>query len=520
MSLIDKRNLIAQWAFDTRPMLLRFHLWLDDVEVEWARSRAVSAHAFTPGHRPMPRDDLGGHRARHAAVRQPGEGAEKDKAALNQVKKDADAISAYAMSESLWYLTRQLPENHAVMVCLGEGLMPKAGETPEDGVEPADRVRPRLRASGGGARGSTGAWSGSSTTRPTGGTGSTATSSRRASRSGARRSTRSRTRRASPKGSPSGPMTVLHLFNQPLHVARPYEGYVGMVVDAEAVVQTAADHACSSSTSARRAAGWPRRSTGPTPASRATHPRVDARRQDPRAAHRVAVEGVAGARRARRRGRLDAAERLPAFTESGTYAPTFRVGTWKDAAGRCTCSSPTATRPRPRRCSRRPSPMLDVDVSMALFSPDFEFPCGTEGRLMALDPDAPDFDGGPARRWAGGTSRRAGPSRTRRRSARRGTATCRRAGPSSGPTTSSPRSTGACSRRRATSATTRTPERPASRAWATAIYRVTHEARHARGLEPHHLHAAADGAARAGRATSSARCSSASSRAWTTRRAR
>ena len=40
------------------------------------------------------------------------------------------------MSESLWYVSRQLPENHAIMVCLGEGLMPKAGETPEMGSNP------------------------------------------------------------------------------------------------------------------------------------------------------------------------------------------------------------------------------------------------------------------------------------------------------------------------------------------------------------------------------------------------
>ena len=33
----DKKNLIAQWAFDSRPILLRFHLWLEDVEVEWLR---------------------------------------------------------------------------------------------------------------------------------------------------------------------------------------------------------------------------------------------------------------------------------------------------------------------------------------------------------------------------------------------------------------------------------------------------------------------------------------------------
>lgn len=49
--------------------------------------------------------------------------------------RKANAISAYAMSESLWYLSRQLPENHAIMVCVGEGLMPK-GETPEMGSNP------------------------------------------------------------------------------------------------------------------------------------------------------------------------------------------------------------------------------------------------------------------------------------------------------------------------------------------------------------------------------------------------
>ena len=47
MPPIDKRNLVAQWAFDTRPVLLRFHLWLEDVEVERAQREPVSAHSFT-----------------------------------------------------------------------------------------------------------------------------------------------------------------------------------------------------------------------------------------------------------------------------------------------------------------------------------------------------------------------------------------------------------------------------------------------------------------------------------------
>ena len=48
MSDIAKRNLVAQWAFDTRPVLLRFHLWLEDVEVERAQAEPVSAHSFAP----------------------------------------------------------------------------------------------------------------------------------------------------------------------------------------------------------------------------------------------------------------------------------------------------------------------------------------------------------------------------------------------------------------------------------------------------------------------------------------
>ena len=70
MTMTDKRNLVAQWAFDTRPVLLRFHLWLEDVEVERAQAEPVSAHTLhAPRHRALPRDDLGGHRARDAALR-------------------------------------------------------------------------------------------------------------------------------------------------------------------------------------------------------------------------------------------------------------------------------------------------------------------------------------------------------------------------------------------------------------------------------------------------------------------
>ena len=138
---LKRKNLISQWAFDTRPILGRLHLWLEDVSIEWIKGRMDDelndSISFTD-------DRTERLLAMTSAVTalgtrlfgRFGEGAGLDKQDLNQVKKDADAISAYTMSESLWYLSRTLPENHAIMVCLGEGLMPKAGETEEMGANP------------------------------------------------------------------------------------------------------------------------------------------------------------------------------------------------------------------------------------------------------------------------------------------------------------------------------------------------------------------------------------------------
>ena len=140
-TLQDKRDIRAQWSFDTRAILGRFHLWLEDVDVEWMRGRPAKEFTYQLSFVDGRIERLLAMTAAVTALGTRlfgrfGAGATLDKAGLNQVKKDADAISAYAMSESLWYLTRMLPENHAIMVCLGEGLMPKAGETPEMGANP------------------------------------------------------------------------------------------------------------------------------------------------------------------------------------------------------------------------------------------------------------------------------------------------------------------------------------------------------------------------------------------------
>src|SRR5499427_1108566 len=91
MTDITKRNLIAQWAFDTRPVLLRFHLWLEDVEVERSQSEPVSAHTFAP--RGIARCLAMTSAATALGTRLFGDygaGAGQDKTAVNQVKKAAE----------------------------------------------------------------------------------------------------------------------------------------------------------------------------------------------------------------------------------------------------------------------------------------------------------------------------------------------------------------------------------------------------------------------------------------------
>jgi hypothetical protein len=83
---------------------------------------------------------------------------------------------------------------------------------------------------------------------------------------------------------------------------------------------------------------------------------------------------------------------LAVFTDSGTYAPTFLVGSWKDGSGAphvFLCDGYAATAEAMQAASL--SEVLDVDATMTPFSPVFELPCDAEGKLMRLDPRAPDF---------------------------------------------------------------------------------------------------------------------------------
>ena len=392
MTDITKRNLIAQWAFDTRPVLLRFHLWLEDVEVERSQSEPVSAHTFAP--RGIARCLAMTSAATALGTRLFGDygaGAGQDKTAVNQVKKAADAVSAYVMSEGLWHLTRTLPENHALMVCLGEGLMPKAGETPEMGANPMlgfgrvyaraelaktveRRVRRLLNEPGHTfeqfhewlqGRGIT-LW-------------------------GAAVDTLENTSRFA-DGRPTGPMAVFHLFDSPLRLSRPYESYMGCLTVPTAVAQAAENAAVLLDYRT------PRKLI--VEAIEAAYPGI--RREN------IHVWTLRGKSRVHRLGRLweewekagvhlvEDGWKTPSgfavFTDSGTYAPTFLVGSWTDSVGVrhvFLTDGYAATAEALQAASL--ADVLDVHSTMSLFSPSFELPGDVEGRLMQLDPSASEF---------------------------------------------------------------------------------------------------------------------------------
>jgi hypothetical protein len=387
-----KRNLIAQWAFDTRPVLLRFHLWLEDVEVERRQPGPVSAVTFTP--RGIARCLAMTSAATALGTRlfgNFGEGAGKDKASYNQIKKSADAISAYVMSEGLWHLTRTLPENHAIMVSLGEGLMPKAGETPEMGANPllgfgrvyarpevariVDRRVRRLLNEPGHTFEQFHGW----------------LQDRGITLWGAAVDTLENTSRFA-EGKTTGPMAVFHLFDSPLKMTRPYESYMGCLTVPRRVAEAAERD------SVLLDYRTPRKHVAEC--IEAAYPGI--------LRENIHVWTLRGKSRAARLGNLwaewtaagahlvDDGWRAPSgieiFTDSGTYAPTFLVGSWSDTGGAThvfLCDGYAASAEAMQAASL--CEVLDVDASMEIFSSIFELPCDKEGALMRLDRRAPDF---------------------------------------------------------------------------------------------------------------------------------
>lgn len=193
-------------------------------------------------------------------------------------------------------------------------------------------------------------------------------------------------------GKPTGPMTVLHLFDQPLNVTRPYEGYMGNLILPRTVVEMAAEQ------SLLVDFHTPRQRV--MEAIQLTWPDLD-----PANVH---VWSLAGATREPRIGGIwdqwrevgaHVAEdgwKLPSgmelFNDSGTYAPVYEIGTWLDDSGNrhlLILDGYAASAEAMQAASL--APILDLDVSLAVFTSRFDLAYDQEARIMRLDPGADDF---------------------------------------------------------------------------------------------------------------------------------
>ncbi|MBP1634606.1 MAG: hypothetical protein H6Q10_1180, partial [Acidobacteria bacterium] len=175
-------------------------------------------------------------------------------------------------------------------------------------------------------------------------------------------------------------------------ISRPYEGYVGMLVLPKEVVSRAAERAVLLDFRTPRGLV--------VEAIEATWPGI-------RRGH-IHVWTLGGKSRAGRISRLWGAWRqhgvhvvedgwtlpsgLAAFTESGTYAPTYRVGSWADAAGNrhvFLCDGYAASAEAVQAASI--APILGLEASMVTFTSRFDLSYDQEQDVMRLDPASPDF---------------------------------------------------------------------------------------------------------------------------------
>ena len=321
-----------------------------------------------------------------------GEGKDQTKEELNRVKKDADAISAYAMSESLWYASRQLPENHAILVCMGEGLMPKVGETREMGSNPQlgfGRVYARPQVA---------KWLDARVTRLLNDPVYTWPEFWKEIKEsgivvwGAAIDTLENTSRFA-KGMDTGPLTVLHLFDQPLHITKPYEGYMGNLFIPLNVVKKAEENSVLLDFMSPRAKL--------VKAIEAAYPGIQRKN--------IHVWTLGGKSRIARLGWLwdqwkvlgvhlveETGWTLPtgfaAFTDSGTYAPTYLVGSWEDADQQThlfLVDGYAASAEAMQAVSL--AHMLGLDGSLVTFTSTFKLPIEKEQHVMRMDPDEPEL---------------------------------------------------------------------------------------------------------------------------------
>jgi hypothetical protein len=294
------------------------------------------------------------------------------------------------MSESLWYLSRTLPENHAIMVCLGEGLMPKAGETSEMGANPLlgfGRIYARpevakfledcvLKLINDPAY----QWENFKR----------AIVKKDITVWGAAIDTLENTSRFA-KGEATGPLTILHLFDQPLAITDQYEGYIGTLVLPKAVVERAADDSLLVNYFTPRSLVM-KAITLTYPGIKPENIHVwtlQGKSREPRIGKLWEEWETAGAHLVGESWTLPTG--FSPFTDSGTYAPTFAVKTWQESnePHLFIVDGYAASAEAIQAASL--SSILDLDVSLAVFSSKFQLPHDRDAASMKLDPEANDF---------------------------------------------------------------------------------------------------------------------------------
>jgi len=194
------------------------------------------------------------------------------------------------------------------------------------------------------------------------------------------------------KGAEYGPLTVLHLFDQPLEIALPYEGYMGTLALPKEVVDNAARHSilvnystprklvldsileCYPGITPERVHVW-------TLGGKSRVKRLSSlwKQWDELGVHRI-QEGYI------------LPTGMPAFIQSGTYAPTFRLGPYKDPDGQThllIADGYAASAEAIQAASL--DPIFDIDTSLCLFSSKFEVDVERERHVMQIDPEAEDL---------------------------------------------------------------------------------------------------------------------------------
>ena len=194
------------------------------------------------------------------------------------------------------------------------------------------------------------------------------------------------------KGATTGPMTVLHVFDQPLNVTRPYEGYMGNLILPSVVTTAAARESLLVDFYTPRGKVmdairlvWPEIEPGNVHVWTLSGPT-----REPRIGTIWEQWRAAGAHIAENGWKMPSG--MAIFSDSGTYAPTYEIGTWLDDKGDrhlFLVDGYAASAEAMQAASL--APILDLDVSLAVLTSRFGLTWEKETEIMRLDAESPEM---------------------------------------------------------------------------------------------------------------------------------